>query len=242
MLLEGKTALITGAGRGIGKAVAEKLAAEGATAVLVGRTMETLKAVEAEIHASGGKADSFVCDVRSWESVQALAAAVAEKYGTIDILVNNAGISKEMPFLEMPIEVFDEICEMNLRSVMLMMKAVLPYMAEQKSGNVVNIGSGAALRGLPGSAAYASAKAGVVCLTQAVGDEVRPLGIRVNVICPGPVDTELFRKSERREFILEAGGDVFQPETVANGVLFLASELSEGMNSQTLVMRGFNRW
>ena len=97
---------------------------------------------------------------------------------------------------------------------MLMMKAVLPYMAKQKSGNVVNIGSGAALRGLPGSAAYASAKAGVVCLTQAVGDEVRLLGIRVNVICPGPVDTELFRKSE----------------------------LSEGMNSQILVMRGFNRW
>ena len=71
---------------------------------------------------------------------------------------------------------------------------------------------------------------------------MRPLGIRVNVICPGPVDTELFRKSERREFILQAGGDVFQPETVANGVVFLASDLSEGMNSQTLVMRGFNRW
>lgn len=237
MILEGKTALITGAGRGIGKAVAGKLASEGATAVLVGRTMETLKAVEKEICASGGKADSFICDVRSWESVQTLAKTVTEKYGTIDILVNNAGISKEMP-----IEVFDEICEMNLRSVMLMMKAVLPYMAKQKSGNVVNIGSDAALRGLPGSAAYASAKAGVVCLTQAVGDEVRPLGIRVNVICPGPVDTELFRKSERREFILEAGSDVFQPETVANGVLFLASELSEGMNSQILVMRGFNRW
>lgn len=79
---------------------------------------------------------------------------IMKQYGKIDILVNNAGISKEMPFLDMPVEVFDEICETNLRSVMLMMKAVLPYMKEQKSGNVVNIGSGAAIRGLPGSAAY----------------------------------------------------------------------------------------
>ncbi|MDY3249061.1 MAG: SDR family oxidoreductase [Candidatus Choladocola sp.] len=242
MLLDNKIALITGASRGLGKAIAVKMAQEGAVAILVGRNQDTLKEVEAEITEAGGKADSFACDIRDWNKVQELVEKVISVYGRIDVLVNNAGISKEMPFLEMPIEVFDEICEMNLRSVMLMMKAVLPHMAEQKSGNVVNIGSGAALRGLPGSAAYATAKAGVVCLTQAVGDEVRPLGIRVNVICPGPVDTELFRKSERREFILQAGGDVFQPETVANGVVFLASDLSEGMNSQTLVMRGFNRW
>ena len=242
MLLEGKTALVTGASRGIGKAIAVKMASEGACAILVGRKMETLKTVEAEIRQKGGNADCYVCDVRDWKSVTNMVAEIIKKHEKIDILVNNAGISKEMPFLEMPIEVFDEICEMNLRSVMLMMKAVMPYMAERKSGNVVNIGSGAALRGLPGSAAYATAKAGVVCLTQAVGDEVRPLGIRVNVICPGPVDTELFQKSERREFILQAGGDLFQPETVANAAVFLASDLSEGMNSQTLVMRGFNRW
>lgn len=242
MLLEGKTALVTGAGRGLGKAIALKLAGEGAAALLVGRHMDALEGVRAEIEAAGGKADCFVCDVRNLQAVQDMVSGIIAKYGKIDILVNNAGISKEIPFLEMPVEVFDEICEMNLRSVMLMMKTVLPYMAERKSGNVVNIGSGAALRGLPGSAAYSVAKAGVVCLTQAVGDEVRPLGIRVNAICPGPVDTEMFKKSERREFILAAGGDVFQPETVANGVLFLASELSEGTNSQTLVMRGFNRW
>lgn len=242
MLLEGKTALVTGAGQGLGRAIALKLAGEGAVALLAGRHIETLEAVKKEIEDAGGRADCFVCDVRILQAVQDMVSEIIGKYGRIDILVNNAGISKEMPFLEMPVEVFDEICEMNLRSVMLMMKAVLPHMARQKSGNIVNIGSGAALRGLPGSAAYSAAKAGVVCLTQAVGDEVRPLGIRVNAVCPGPVDTELFKKSERREFILAAGGDVFQPETVANGVLFLASELSEGTNSQTLVMRGFNRW
>ena len=242
MLLENKIALITGASRGIGKAIALKMAEEGATAILVGRKMESLKAVEEEISKAGGKADCFTCDVKENDQVVAMVQDIIKKYERIDILVNNAGISKEMPFLEMPIEVFDEICEMNLRSVMLMMKAVLPYMAEQKSGNVVNIGSGAALRGLPGSAAYAASKAAVVCLTQAVGDEMRKDGIRINAICPGPVDTELFQKSERRDFILSAGGDLFQPSEVANAAVFLASDLSGCTNSQTLVMRGFNRW
>ncbi|MCD7819503.1 MAG: SDR family NAD(P)-dependent oxidoreductase [Lachnospiraceae bacterium] len=242
MLLENKVALVTGAGRGLGKAIAIKLAEEGATALLTGRHQETLEAVKAEIQENGGIADCFCFDVRDWDVVQQSVREMIDHYGKIDILVNNAGISKEMPFLEMPIEIFDEICEMNLRSVMLMMKAVMPYMAEARSGNVINIGSGAALRGLPGSAAYSAAKAGVVCLTQAVGDEVRPLGIRVNAICPGPVDTELFQKSEKREYILAAGGDLFQPETVANAAVFLASDQSGCMNSQTLVMRGFNRW
>jgi len=131
-----------------------------------------------------------------------------------------------------------------MRSVMLMTKAVLPYMVEQKEGNIINIGSGAALRGLPGSVAYSASKAAVVCFTQALGDEIRRLesGIRVNAICPGPVDTEMFKKSERREFILQSGGDVFSTETVANGALFLASSMSGGMNSQILILRGINRW
>ena len=188
MLLENKVAMITGASRGIGKAVALKFAREGAVAILSGRNMDTLKEVQAEI------------------------------------------------------EVFDEICEMDLRTVMLMMKVVLPHMVERKSGSIVNIGSGAAIRGLPKNSAYAAAKAGVVCLTQAVGDEVRPYGVRINAICPGPVDAELFQNSACRDFILSAGGDLFQPEEVANGVLFLASDLSGCTNSQTLIMRGFNRW
>ncbi|MDC7291500.1 SDR family oxidoreductase [Blautia schinkii] len=242
MLLENKTAIITGASRGIGKATALKLAGEGATALLVGRKLDTLKAVEEEIKEKGGKADCFVCDVRDYEKIQLMINEIIHKYDKIDILVNNAGISKEIPFLEMPIEIFDEVCEMNLRTVMLMMKVVLPHMAERKSGSIVNIGSGAAIRGLPKNSAYAAAKAGVVCLTQAVGDEVRPLGIRINAICPGPVDTELFQNSACKDFILSAGGDLFQPEEVANGVLFLASDLSGCTNSQTLVMRGFNRW
>lgn len=242
MLLKEKTALITGAGTGIGKAVALKMAEEGAEVILVGRRAEPLLAVQEQILQAGGKAGYYLCDVRNQDEIAQMAETVIKQYEKLDILVNNAGISKEMPFLEMPVETFDEICETNLRSVMLMMKAFLPCMKEQKSGNIVNIGSGAAIRGLPGSAAYSVSKAGVICLTQAVGDEVRPLGIRINAICPGPVDTELFQKSERRNYILSAGGDLFKPETVANGVVFLASDLSEGMNSQVMIMRGFNRW
>ena len=242
MLLEGRIAVVTGAGTGIGKAVALKLAGEGATVCLLGRTEARLREAGQEIAARGGAWAAYRCDVTDAAQIGETVARILDDHGRIDILVNNAGISREMPFLDMPVETFDEILVTNLRSVMLVMKAVLPAMVRQQSGSVVNIGSGAALRGLPDSAAYSASKAGVVALTQAVGDELRPQGIRINAICPGPVDTELFRKSERRAFILQAGGDLFDPESVANGVLFLASDLSGCTNSQTLVMRGFNRW
>ena len=242
MLLIGKTAVVTGAGSGIGKAVALKFADEGAVLCLLGRTESSLLETAHEIEARNGSCAVYRCDVTDAEQIARTVGQIEEAYGRIDILVNNAGISREQPLMDMPVEVFDEILTANLRSVMLMTKAVLPIMVAQGSGNIVNIGSGAALRGLPGSTAYSASKAGVVALTQALGDEVRPYGLRVNVLCPGPVDTELFRKSERRDFIIKAGGDLFDTETIANGVLFLASDLSKGMNSQTLVMRGFNRW
>ncbi|MDO4273848.1 MAG: SDR family oxidoreductase [Eubacteriales bacterium] len=242
MLLEGKTAIVTGANRGLGKAVSRKLAQEGAKVIMAGRKKDDLDKAAAELRGEGLSAEPFVADVTKESDVSALAGYAAEKYGKIDILVNNAGISKEIKLAEISMETWDEIIEVNLRSVVLMTKAVLPYMTEKKSGNIVNIGSGAALRGLPGSCAYSASKAAVVCLTQALGDEVREHNIRCNVVCPGPVDTELFQKSERREFILAAGGDVFEPETVANGVLYLASDMSKGVSSQVLTIRGFNRW
>lgn len=242
MLLKEKIAIVTGAGTGLGKAIARRLASEGAFLILVGRTEKTLKETQRCIEAEGGAADCYTADVSNDSEVNELAEKILSRFGRVDILVNNAGISKEYELLDMPISVWDEIYNINLRSVMLLTKALLPSMVERHSGNIVNIGSGAALRGLPGSIAYSVSKAGVVCFTQTLGDEVRKHGIRVNVLCPGPVDTEMFKKSEAREFILKAGGDVFSPETIANGILFLASDLSEGMSSQTLTMRGFNRW
>jgi len=243
-MLRGKTALITGASRGIGKGIAVKFARQGAKVLLVGRKLSGLEPAAEEIRAQGGQAECFQADVSQESQVDSLVRDVTERCGHVDILVNNAGISREMPFLEMPIEVFDEIMTTNMRSVMLVTRAFLPGMLEQKAGNIINIGSGAALRGLPGSAAYSASKAAVVCFTQALGDEIRKLerNIRINAICPGPVDTELFQKSERREFILQAGGDVFSTDTMADAALFLASDMSMGMNSQVLVLRGFNRW
>ncbi|MEA4932645.1 MAG: SDR family oxidoreductase [Lawsonibacter sp.] len=243
-LLQGKVTLITGAARGIGKGIALKFSEQGAISVLAGRNPDALHLVEQEITAAGGQAFCVIADVTDQAQVEHMVLEVLQAYGRIDILVNNAGISKEMPFLSMPVEVFDEIMTTNMRSAMLVTKAVLPHMMEQKSGNIINIGSGAALRGLPGSVAYSASKAALVCFTQALGDEIRKVerSIRINAICPGPVDTELFQKSERREFILQAGGDVFSTETLADGALYLASDLSIGMNSQILVLRGFNRW
>jgi NAD(P)-dependent dehydrogenase (short-subunit alcohol dehydrogenase family) len=242
MLLEKKIAIVTGASRGIGKATALKLASEGATVILTARTENGLIQTKSEIEQKGGKADLYRLDVRDEEQVKNTVNAVITKHGTVDILVNNAGISREIPLVEMPMSVWDEILETNLRAVVLMTKAVLPCMIAKKSGTICNIASAAAMRGLPGSTAYSASKAAVLCMGQALGDEVRVHGIRVNTVCPGPTDTEMFKKSERREFILKAGGDVFSCDVMANAVLFLVSSLSEGMNSQSIVVRGFNRW
>lgn len=242
MLLKNKTALVTGAGSGLGRAIAKKLASEGCTLLLVGRNRQHLEDTLSILQQDGGSGFCFSVDLTDDAQISSLTENILLKFGCPDILVNNAGLSKEYTLLDMPIDVWDEIYKINLRSVMMLTKAFLPSMAERKSGNIVNIGSGAALRGLPGSIAYAVSKAGVVCFTQTLGDEIRRYGLRTNVICPGPVDTEMFKQSDVRDYILSAGGDIFSPETVANAVLFLASDLSEGMNSQVLTMRGFNRW
>lgn len=241
-LLQGKVAVVTGAARGIGKAVSLKFAEEGAHIALVDILEKELDETKAEVEAFGGKVMAIPADLTNDEQVYGLVDKVVSEFGTIDILMNIAGISREMPLNEMPMDVWDKIIEINLRSVALIIKAVLPVMIKNKTGNIVSIASAAALRGLPGSTAYSASKAGVLCLSQALGDELRPHGIRVNVICPGPVDTELFQKSAKRDFILQAGGDVFEPETIANGALYLVSDLSKGMSSQVLTIRGFNRW
>lgn len=242
MLLDHKIAVVTGANRGLGKAVALRFAEEGANVMLVGRNTDGLKNVKLLIEEKGGAAEVFTVDVTEPAAVGQMAAEVEQRFGRVDILVNNAGISIEQPLNDMTIDTWEQIITTNLNSVAIVTKAFLPMMIRQHAGNIVNVGSGAGLRGLPGSCAYSASKAGVICLSQALGDEVRQHGIRVNVICPGPIDTELFQQSERREYLLKTGGDVFSPESVANGILFLACDMSGGMSSQVLTMRGINRW
>ncbi len=241
--LEGRVALVTGAGRGIGEAIAVEFAHQGAHVALTGRDEARLAGVRRRIVDAGGEALVVPADLRDDEAVAALVTTVTDRTGGVDVLVNNAGISREMPFEQMPLGVWDDILAVNLRAVAVCTQAVVRQMiARGAGGTIVNIASASAIRGLPGSTAYSAAKAAVVCFGQALGDELRPHGIRVNSVCPGPVDTELFRQSERRDFILSAGGDVFAPETVASAALFLASDRSAGMSSQVLTLRGFNRW
>ena len=243
-LLAGRVALITGAARGIGKGIAETFAREGAQVILTGRHADTLEAAAAGIRARGGAADYLVADVSQEDQIQAMTDTAISRFGRIDILVNNAGITREMPFLDMPVAVFDEIMNTNMRGLMLVTRAVLPHMLRQKYGRIVNIGSGAGQRGMPGNTAYSTSKAAVVCFTQALGDEIRRMepNIRINVICTGPVDTEMFRESACRDFLIQGGNDILSVETLANSALYLASDMSEGINSQILATRGSNRW
>lgn len=250
-LLLDQIAVVTGAGQGIGKGVARQLLAVGAKVIFIGRHLDKLEIAAKELADECGisRTERTLCiqaDVTELNQIESFVQQIIEHFGRIDILCNNAGISKEMPLVEMPIEVFDQIMATNMRSVMLVTKAILPGMIQQKYGRIVNIGSGAAIRGLPGSTAYSSSKAALVALTQSLGDEIRNnmkiRDIRINAICPGPVDTELFQKSERREFILNAGGDITSVDEMGYAAVYLASELSGVMNSQVLVLRGFNRW
>ncbi len=242
MYLEGKVAFITGAGRGIGKAIALRFAEEGADLVVTGRNRAALDELKPEIQARGRRLLVLPGDVTDENRVREMVSEAEAEFGHVDVLVNNAGISMEKPLLEMPMDVWDKIIAINLRGTVLCTKAILPGMIARASGTIVNIGSAAGLRGLPGSTAYSASKAAVIAFSQSLGDEIRGKGVRINVLCPGPVDTELFQKSAVRNFIVANHGDIFKPEEVASTALYLASDMSSGMNSQVLTLRGYNRW
>ncbi len=242
MYLEGKVAFITGAGRGIGKAIALRFAEEGADLVVTGRNRAALDELKPEIQARGRRLLVLPGDVTDENRVREMVSQAEAEFGHVDVLVNNAGISMEKPLLEMPMDVWDKIIAINLRGTVLCTKAILPGMIARASGTIVNIGSAAGLRGLPGSTAYSASKAAVIAFSQSLGDEIRGKGVRINVLCPGPVDTELFQKSAVRNFIVANHGDIFKPEEVASTALYLASDMSSGMNSQVLTLRGYNRW
>ena len=219
-LFSGKNRYRDGSGQGHRKGSGIEIRPGGADVVMLDILEKELKESKAEVEAFGTKVEAIAADLTVEDLVMDTVDTVVRKFGTVDILMNCAGISREMPLNEMSMETFDKIMEVNLRSVVLMIKAVLPIMIQNKCGNICSIASGAALRGLPGSSAYSASKAALLCLSQALGDEQRPNGIRVNVICPGPVDTEMFQKSAAREFILKRAGICFPRIPVANGALF----------------------
>jgi 3-oxoacyl-[acyl-carrier protein] reductase len=191
--LSGKTALVTGAARGIGHAIALAYAREGADVAVLDLKKENAEKTAAEISAVGVRGIAFGADVGSESDVIFAFNQVLSSFGHIDILVNNAGIDTTSLVVDMSTDMWDEMMRINLRSIFLCSRQVLPSMLERKYGRIINISSQLAHKGAPQMAHYAAAKAGVIGFTRSLAYEVAMNGITVNAICPGPVETELFR-------------------------------------------------
>ena len=191
-MLEGKTALITGAGRGIGRAIARAFAAEGAAVALVARSRADLASVAADVREAGGRALAVPTDVTQDAAVESLVENVTGELGRLDILVTSAGAAAFGPVSGSKPADWDTMLSLNLRAVMLCCHAVLPVMMRQRSGLILNLSSIASKRALPGSAVYTATKAGVEAFSRVLAEEMRPHGVRVGVLIPGAVDTPIW--------------------------------------------------
>ncbi len=231
-VLAGQIAVVTGAGRGIGRAISIRLAQMGATVLLVARAAGLLESLRAEIGAAGGIAEAMPCDLRSPEAVAAFGERVRETHGRCDILVNNAGASIQgRPLHEMTVDDWDLLMETNLRGPFLMIRALAPLMIEAGRGHIVNISSLAGKNPLANGAAYSASKWGLNGLTYSVSEELRPFGIRVSVVAPGSVNTGFGRSGE-------GGKDPatkIQPEDVAAIVAMLVTQAPQSFISEVLV-------
>ena len=241
-LLEGKIALITGGGRGIGKSVAMAFAREGSDIVITARTDAQLNAVAEEIRSLGRSCVAVAADISSENDIERVFKHTFDEFGRVDILVNNAGIAIDGPFVEISMEDWDQTINVNLRGAALCAKAAICDMLKRGEGVIINIASAAGLRGLPGNAAYSASKGGLIAMSHAVADELRGSGVRVNIICPGPIETEMLMQSKLRDFLLKNKESLLPPEDIAGAALYLASDLSGGLNSQVITVRNTNRW
>jgi NAD(P)-dependent dehydrogenase (short-subunit alcohol dehydrogenase family) len=228
--LDGQVAVITGAGRGIGAAIAAKIAHLGAAVVLCGRTLAPLQSTADAISMVGGRAEAVECDVSDLRSVEAVAVRVDQTLGRIDMLVNNAGVAAfGGPLHQLPPESWDRVLNTNLRGVYYCIRAFAPMMIRARGGHIVNISSLAGKNALPNGAAYAASKWGLNGLTYSVAEELRVHNIRVSVICPGSVDTELSP---------HAGKDpakMLRPEDVAHAVAMLVTQAPQSFVSEILL-------
>ncbi len=228
--LSGQTALVTGAGRGIGAAIARKLASLGAAVVLCGRTMNSLQATASAISDAAGRAEAMECDVTRSESVQKLASRVEQTYGTLDILVNNAGVGAfSGPLHQMTPEDWDKVLNTNLRGVFYCIRGFAPMMIRAGKGHIVNISSIAGKNALPNGAAYAASKWGLNGLTYSVAEELRGHGIRVAVVCPGSVDTEL------SPHIGKDSKKMLKPDDVAHVIEMLVTQSPQSFASEVVL-------
>jgi len=242
-LLEGKTALITGAARGIGRAIALQFAAQGCNIAFTDieykeQTAQTL----AELQKTGVKCKAYASDAADYQAAHQLAEDVLREFGRIDILVNNAGINRDALLMRMSEEMWDEVLNVNLKSAFNNIHAVTPIMLRQRSGVIISLSSIVGLNGNPGQANYAASKAGIIALTKSIARELGSKGIRANAIAPGFIltrMTESLPEETVQKFLqsipMHRGGS---PEEVANVALFLASDLSSYISGQVIEVNG----
>ena len=239
-LLEGKTALITGAARGIGKAIALKFASEGANIAFTDLAIN--EETEQEIAALGVKAKSYASNAADFAQTEEVVKAVKEDFGSIDILVNNAGITKDGLMLRMTEQQWDAVIAVNLKSAFNFIHACVPVMMRQRGGSIINMASVVGVHGNAGQANYAASKAGLIALAKSIAQEMGPKGIRANAIAPGFIETamtaqlsEEIREEWKKKIPLRRGGQV---EDIANVATFLASDMSSYVSGQVIQVDG----
>ena len=240
--LTGQVAVVTGASRGIGQAVAMALGRAGAHVVAVSTTLEGSARTVAALTGANAKAEGLACDIANASSVEALAEQVLKQHGKVDILVNNAGITKDTLLLRMSDEDFDRVLQVNLKGAFLMTRAFARPMLKARKGRIVNVGSVVGITGNAGQANYAASKAGLIGFSKSVARELASRGVTVNVIAPGFIETDMtsglppeIRESALREIPLGRFG---AGDDIAGAVLFLASPLAAYVTGQVLVVDG----
>lgn len=242
-LLENKSAIITGATRGIGRGIAVEFAKQGANvAFTYSSSVDAAIALENELKAFGVAAKGYQSNAADFDAAQELAKEVLAEFGSIDILVNNAGITKDNLLMRISEDDFDKVIEVNLKSVFNLTKAVIRPMMKQRGGSIINMSSVVGLKGNAGQTNYAASKAGIVGFSKSVALELGSRNVRSNVVAPGFIETEMTAKLDekvvqgwRDGIPLKRGG---QPKDIANACVFLASDMSSYITGQTLSVDG----
>ena len=242
-LLEGKVAIITGAARGIGKAIALKFAAEGANIAFTDLVIdENGLSTQAEIEALGVKAKGYASNAANFEDTHNVVAEIVKDFGRVDVLVNNAGITKDGLMMRMSEGQWDAVLNVNLKSAFNFIHAVSPIMMKQRAGSIINMSSVVGVHGNAGQCNYSASKAGMIGLAKSIAQELGPKGVRANAVAPGFIETamtaqlpEEIRKDWMQKIPLRRGG---QTEDIANVCLFLASDLSSYVSGQVIQIDG----